>query len=1119
MDYEKKILQFWKEKDIFAKTENRGDKPFIFYDGPPFATGLPHYGHLLASAIKDAIPRYHVMRGEKLHRRWGWDCHGLPVENVVEKELNLKTKKDIESYGIEKFNDAAKKSVLRYTEEWKEIIPRFGRFVDMEHDYRTMDPSYTESIWWAFKTLYDKGLIYEGYKPMHICPRCETTLANFEVNQGYKDVTDISVTVKFPLVDEKNTFFLAWTTTPWTLPGNVALAVSPDLIYIRARVGSETYILSKDRASYVLTGEYEVLGEMSGAELVGKKYLPPFTYFSDDITLAHHERGWAVYAADFVTAEDGTGIVHIAPAFGEDDMVLGQREELPFVQHVGMDGRFGPIVNDFSGMQVKSKDDPQATDILVLKYLAGKNLLFSKEKITHSYPHCWRCDTPLLNYAASSWFVKVTALKDELLKANETVTWIPSHIKEGRFGKWLEGARDWAISRSRFWGAPLPVWRCNSCNELKVVGSLKELGETKILNNTYYVLRHGETEANLFGRVSADINEATPLTPEGIIALEKSAEELKEEKPDIIIFSPFPRTKESARVIASVLGISSDEVMSENSLLGEVNTGSFSGGTWEEYWAAKPEDGEKRESVADRIEKFLKETESHYQGKRILIVSHGLPLFMMTRILEGEGIRLETGELHQVTPRVLPHNAAGDIDLHRPYIDAIQFPCSCGGTFTRVPEVFDCWFESGSMPFAEAHHPFEEHESFDPTREIGYPADFIAEGLDQTRGWFYSMLVLGVGLFDSSPYRHVIVNGLILAEDGQKMSKRLKNYPDPVEVMERYGADALRFYLLSSPVVRAEDLNFSEKSVAELYRKNVVRLLNVRSFFELYRPKEVVLPDCRTSTVILDRWIRARLQELISEVTEAMESYELDRATKPITLFIDDLSTWYLRRSRDRFKDEHDTLLVSATLTYVLKETAKIIAPFMPFLAEDIYLSVKDAGDVESVHLSSWPEVSAVETETLEPMKNARELVSLALKWREREGIKIRQPLAVMKVKTLLPEEYVKLIRDEVNVKEVLERKDMGEPVWLDTILTPELREEGTVRDLIRGIQDFRKGEQCLPAEKLLLTVYAKEDSFHFVEKHHEALEKATKTQMTIHEGDGLGTAIEAEGVHLVISR
>lgn len=1101
MDYEKKILQFWKEKDIFAKTENRGDKPFIFYDGPPFATGLPHYGHLLASAIKDAVPRYRVMLGEKLRRRWGWDCHGLPVENVVEKELDLKTKKDIEEYGIEKFNDAAKKSVLRYTEEWKEIIPRFGRFVDMVHDYRTMDPSYTESVWWAFKTLYDKGLIYEGYKPMHICPRCETTLANFEVNQGYKDVTDISVTVKFPLVGEDLTFLLAWTTTPWTLPGNVALAVSTGLTYIRAKVGEEIYILSKDRAPHILTGEYDVLGELSGAELVGKKYLPPFSYFSEDATLKNREKGWTVYAADFVTAEDGTGIVHIAPAFGEDDMVLGMREELPFVQHVGMDGRFTLAVSDFAGIPVKSKDDPQAADILILKYLVGRNLLFAKEKIIHSYPHCWRCDTPLLNYAASSWFVKVTAFKDELLKANEAITWIPSHIKEGRFGKWLEGARDWAISRSRFWGAPLPVWRCNSCNDMTVIGSLKDLSDAHPLHNTYILLRHGEIDANISGEVSADATKVTPLTPDGIHTVEKSAEELKEEKPDLILHSPFYRTKETTRIVAVALDIPQEEII-EVPALRELNPGNFSGGTWESYWEHKPDDGEDRDSVLQRMEGFLQETESRYLGKRILVVSHGLPLFMLRKVIEGEGAHLGTGEWYRTTSRRLPRNADGEIDLHRPYIDAIQFPCSCGGVHTRVSEVFDCWFESGSMPFAEAHYPFEEQGSFDPARGTGFPADFIAEGLDQTRGWFYSMLVLGVGLFGVSPYRNVIVNGLILAEDGQKMSKRLKNYPDPVEVMERYGADALRFYLLSSPVVRAEDLNFSEKGVAEVYRKNVVRLTNVRSFLELYRPQGHVLPDYHESTVLLDQWIRARLDELQTQVEEAMDAYELDRATKPISTFIDDLSTWYLRRSRERFKDEGGLSIVSATLTHVLKEVSKIIAPFMPFLAEEIYLSVRETSDPESVHLALWPVSSGGDPGTLQLMATTRELVSVALKWREREGIKIRQPLSTMKVKTLVPEAYLALIRDEVNVKEVLEGRDMGELVWLDTIITPVLREEGTVREFVRSIQDFRKSGSCAPKETITLTIHARKEEQLLLEKYRAELEQATATVLTLTEGE-----------------
>ncbi|MFA5023207.1 MAG: class I tRNA ligase family protein, partial [Candidatus Paceibacterota bacterium] len=508
---EESILQFWQENKIFAKSVAK-EAPkgnFTFYDGPPFANGLPHYGHLIAGTIKDVIPRYKTMQGYQVRRRWGWDCHGLPVENLVEKELGLKSKKDILEYGVENFNDKARASVMRYADEWKRVVPRLGRFVDMGDDYRTMDASYSETTWWIFKRLHDKGLIYEGYKSMQICPRCETTLSNFEVSQGYKDVTDIAVTVKFELLDDSpstssgqaRTYVLAWTTTPWTLPGNTALAINKEITYVKAlnKETGEKIILSEkafaEQAEKVLG--YEVIEKIKGEDLIGKIYKPVFDYYANDPKLEHKENGWKIYGADFVTTEDGTGVVHIAPAFGEDDLNLGRTNNLPFVQHVAMNGTFKPEVKDWPGVPVKPIENPQATDIEVLKNLAGRNLLFAKEKFTHSYPHCWRCDTPLLNYATSSWFVKVTDFRDKLVSANQQVNWVPEHVRDGRFGKWLEGARDWAISRSRFWGAPLPVWRCADCGAIKVFGSFDELAkEQKQSGNKYWVMRHGDAEAN-----------------------------------------------------------------------------------------------------------------------------------------------------------------------------------------------------------------------------------------------------------------------------------------------------------------------------------------------------------------------------------------------------------------------------------------------------------------------------------------------------------------------------------------------------------------------------------------------------------------------------------------------
>ncbi len=524
---------YWQEKGIFEKSleQTKGGESFTFYDGPPFATGAPHYGHILTSAIKDTIPRYQTMQGHHVRRVWGWDCHGLPIENLIENELGLEHKKDIEEYGIGKFNEAARASVLRYDTEWKKMIPRIGRFVDMEHAYRTMDANYTESIWWAFKTLYEKNLIYQSFKAMHICPRCETTLSNNEVSDGYKDITDISITVKFELANEshpkdlrdlnllsetirdgsarstlradmiplwsrptdlrdtipqdRKTFILAWTTTPWTLPGNVALAVNPDEEYSEVAIGDEKYILATARVEKVCEGkEARTLKTMKGADLIGKSYKPVFDYYSDDKTLENRANGWKIYGADFVTMDSGTGVVHIAPAFGEDDMALGKKENLPFVQHVSMDGTMKKEVRDFVGVQVKPKAKEhgghQVTDILIIKHLAGIGALFSKEKIIHAYPHCWRCDTPLLNYAAESWFVKVSELKDKLIAENAKTKWVPENMRDGRFGNWLSGARDWAISRSRFWGAPLPVWDCTVCDKREVIGSRAELrGMTK----------------------------------------------------------------------------------------------------------------------------------------------------------------------------------------------------------------------------------------------------------------------------------------------------------------------------------------------------------------------------------------------------------------------------------------------------------------------------------------------------------------------------------------------------------------------------------------------------------------------------------------------------------------
>lgn len=886
---EEQIFDYWQKERVFEKTLQK-DAPkgdYVFYDGPPFATGLPHYGHIVASVIKDVVPRYFTMQGYRVPRRWGWDCHGLPIENLVEKELGTKRKKDIiENVGIEKFNELCREKVLLYADEWKKVIPRIGRWADMDNPYFTMSRDYMESVWWVFKQVYDKGLVYEDYRSMHVCPRCETTLSQGEVAEGYKDIKDLSVTAKFELVDEPGTYLLAWTTTPWTLPGNVALAVNPEMKYERWRGADGVYLVAETRAANVVPadGAY-VLEEgktVRGKDLVGKAYKPLFDSYANNSGLKNRENGWKVYAADFVTTDTGTGIVHIAPAFGADDMALGKKENLPFVQHLGMDGIIKPEVKELAGLSVKPIDNHQATDVEVLKYLQAHGLLFSKENYTHSYSHCWRCDTPLINYATSSWFVKVEDIKPTLLKTAEDINWSPAHIKEGRFGKWLEGARDWSISRQRFWASVMPLWRCDSCSEVVVCGSAAELEEKS--------------------------------------------------------------------------------------------------------------------------------------GRKV-------------------------------------------DDLHKHIVDAVMFPCACCGTMRRVPDVLDTWFDSGSMPYGQAHYPFEHKDSF----EKAYPAQFIAEGQDQTRAWFYYLHVLAGALFEKKAFQNVIVNGIVLAEDGKKMAKKLQNYPDPMLVVDKYGADALRLYLMGSPVVSAENLNFSEEGVHEMQKKVVDRLVNVYEFYALY--KDSVAHEATPGAHALDQWVAALVHGTHHEVTDAMESYQLDRAVRALVQFNDDLSTWYVRRSRDRIKGaDADAAAALGTLAWVLQEYAKLLAPFAPFIAEWLW---QELGHTESVHMESWGNGVVADRELLHAMDIARQVVTQALEARTKAGLKVRQPLASLTIPHALSDDIRSIIADEVNVKHVV----VGQEMKLDTVLTQELLEEGSVRELIRAVQDLRKKKNLSPQDKVVLLV------------------------------------------------
>lgn len=903
--WEHEIAQYWDDTDAFKKSLElrRGGKPYVFYDGPPFATGLPHYGHLLQSTTKDIFPRFETMRGRYVERVWGWDCHGLPIENIVEKDRGLTSKKDIEAFGIAAFNDVCRDTVLMYAGEWKKTIRRMGRWVDMDRAYKTMDKSYMESVWWVFAELWKKGLIYEGHKAMHICPRCVTPLSNFEVAQGYKDVKDLSVTAKFRVKNAQEVLgvagdvrIIAWTTTPWTLPGNVLLAVGAEIVYALVKIEGEdtVYVAAKERLNALIDNKkYEVVREVAGSALVGLTYEPLFPYY------AATPNAFRVITADFVTTENGTGVVHIAPAFGEDDYNVGKREEVPMVQHVGMDGIFRPEVTDFAGKEVKSKDDPSATDVEIIKWLAHNDALFAKAKYEHSYPHCWRCDTPLLNYATSSWFVKVTHLTSELLATNAKTHWVPEHMKDGRFGKWLEGARDWAISRNRFWGTPLPVWKSDDGDVL------------------------------CFGSVAA-LEEACGKTVD---------------------------------------------------------------------------------------------------------------------------------------------------DLHKQHVDAIEIQKD-GKTYRRIPEVLDCWFESGSMPYGQMHYPFENKAAF----EAGFPAEFIGEAQDQTRGWFYTLHVLATALTRGEnpsirveggmvpAFRNVIVTGIILAEDGKKMAKRLKNYPDPVEIVEKYSADALRWYLASSPVVRAEELRFSEREVDEVYKKTMLIFWNVVEFLQLYTKEDALAGgDVAGTGNVLDRWIMARLHELTHTVTKSLEAYDLVSATHSIADFITELSQWYVRRSRDRFKEAtDDARAAAATLREVVLTVAKLMAPFAPFISEKAYMTL--GGEKASVHHEDWPTVPATTVSTgaaiIEQMGVVRKIVEMGLAARAEAKLKIRQPLAALHVTgTTVGLAFAEIIADELNVKAVdaatddtgITKESNGIRIVLDVTVTEPLRQEGTARELVRAINEQRK--------------------------------------------------------------
>src|SRR3989344_2929384 len=1103
---EEKILRFWKDNKIFEKSLEK-DSPkgeFVFYDGPPFATGLPHYGHILPGTIKDIIPRYQTMRGKRGPRRWGWDCHGLPIENLVEKELGLSSKKDIEIFGVEKFNKAARNMVMRYADEWKKIIPRVGRWVDMEDDYKTMDTTYTESVWWSFKNLYDKGLIYKSFKSMHICPHCETTLSNFEINQGYKDITDISVYIKFSVVGEDDTYFLAWTTTPWTLPGNVALAINKNTTYVKVKKDGQFLIMAKDLVEKVLKENFEITEEFSGKKLLGKSYIPLFPYYDND-SLENRKNGFKIYHGDFVTTVDGTGIVHIAPAFGEDDMNLGKAEKLPFIQHVNIGGTFKKEVVDFAGQKVKPKEDHQKADVEVIKFLAKAGTLFEKEKIVHPYPHCWRCDTPLLNYATTSWFVKVSDIKDKMIELNKKILWSPKEIGEGRFGKWLEGARDWAISRSRYWGAPLPVWEDDK-KELIVLGSIDELKKyTKKSGNKYLVMRHGEAQHNVLNLVSSVSDFPHHLTEKGKKQTTTSAKKLKSKKIDVIFCSPFLRTKETAQIVAKEIGFPEDKIEYDDRIR-ELNYGDFHLKPIDDFlkyeesdmhnFDAKLPNGESYQDAKNRIGDFITSIDAKYKSKNILIVAHGIFHEVFPGILEGADAKKSKYFMDTITPEIggvyeysfasLPHNENYELDLHKPFIDQVELEDEKRNKLTRIKEVLDVWFDSGAMPFAQ--------DGLKSEKEIQYPADFISEAVDQTRGWFYTLHAIGVLMERGRSFKNVICLGHILDVNGKKMSKSLGNIVDPWLMIDKYWADALRMwmYTVNQP---GDSKNFDEKTVDEVVKKVFNLSSNILSFYDLYKDEGVKPHD--NSNHILDKWILTRLDLLIKEGAESLDTFEVFEAARAIRDFVGDFSTWYIRRSRDRFKSEDikDKNNALATTHFVLLELAKYMAPFMPFFAEHIYLKLKSENDPGSVHLCDWPKILRSDEKILNNMEETRKIVSLALKKRMIAGIKVRQPLRSLKIKSerlKSGKEYFELIKDEVNVKEILFDQNMEGEVELDTEVTPELQKEGNARDFIRAIQELRKNKNLTPSDIIEILIETDETGKGFLDSVSKEIKKPT---------------------------
>lgn len=1105
---EERILSFWQENNIFNKTleKESPEGEFVFYEGPPTANGKPGIHHLEARAFKDALPRYKTMKGYHVRRKGGWDTHGLPVELQVEKELGLKSKKEVETYGVAAFNQKCKESVWQYLDIWNVFTHRIGYWVDQENPYVTYHNSYIESLWNVVGEVYKKGLLYKDYKVVPWCARCGTALSSHELAQGYQDVKDLSVYVKFKLLDKENTYILAWTTTPWTLPGNVALAVGSDIEYVQIQYEgeNESYIIAETRLEVLIQEKkYIIQNRFLGSDLVGLKYEPLYPYLKDNLPSSEKtklDKAFQIYNASFVTTQDGTGVVHTAVMYGQDDFILGTEIGLPKYHLVNVEGKFIEECDFLKGLFVKDED----TAVTIIKDLAHRGLLYKKEKYEHSYPHCWRCKTPLIYYARDSWYIRMSQLRDEMVSENQTINWEPSYIRDGRFGEWLKDIKDWAISRERFWGTPLPLWEKQN-KERVVINSLDTLKKyTQKSGNTYILMRHGFTKSNEIKVWSCDPNAEDHVTDEGKEAIRLYAKELMSQNIDIIISSPFVRTKETAYIVADTIGLSKENVIFDPKI-GEWQVGSeFVGKQISDYldWRRAQEessytvhtkDGESYQDVVKRSGELLYELEEKYTNKNILIISHGSPLRAIELIASGfskenQHERISNfnnygnGEWRVINFSPLPHNEYFELDLHKPYIDEIKLIDEEGNLMQRANEVMDVWFDSGAMPFAQDHYPFSH-------TEIAYPADFICEAIDQTRGWFYTLHAVGILMGRGKAYKNVICLGHILDAQGKKMSKSLGNIVDPWLMMDMYGVDPLRFfmYTVNQP---GESKNFDEKTVIEISRKVFTLLDNVVAFYELYRDHSIETNEYPQSTYILDKWILEKLKELTQVSTNYLDEYKLLEPGRAIRDFIDDLSTWYVRRSRDRLKEKNKE--TQQTLYFVLKNLSYLLAPFAPFAAEDIYQKLKLSDDKESVHLNSWPVFKETrDVDVISDMQKVRIIVRLGLEARQKANIKVRQPLETLFVKDFgLNENYREIICDELNIKSLTHDATLGEEVLLNTTITPKLKAEGDMRELVRGLQDLRKQKGLQPSQEVILTIDTDEVGKGLVEQFSDEIKK-----------------------------